>query len=475
MFLYREEVLDYLQDHQIAMVDLKFVNLFGGWHHITLPASHFTSETFDKGIAFDGSSTPGFKTTEAGDMVLLPDPRTAYHDPFWDAPTLSLFCGIAEADTREPFSRDPRSIAARAEAYLAETGIATHSKWGPEFEFYIFDSINYRNNDHQAAYSIDSEEAGWNSMIEGKNRGHRMGAGSGYHAAPPMDRSFNLRSRMVGLLEAADIPVNYHHHEVGGPGQNEIEIILDTLRRSADKAMWTKYVIRMVAEHAGKTATFMPKPLHNIAGSGMHFHQHLFKGEEPVFFQKGGYADLSDAALYYIGGLLAHGPALLALTNPSTNSYKRLVPGFEAPVKSFFSLGNRSAAIRIMKYATEPMEKRIEFRPPDATCNIYLAMSAQLMAGIDGILNKLDPREMGFGPFDVNMFDLPQQERDKIQSLPTSLDQALTALEGDQDFLLQGNVFSKDLIDTWIRVKREEAARLRRRPHPYEMEMYYDV
>jgi len=475
MFITREEVLDYLHDHQIQMVDLKFVNLFGGWHHITLPASHVNHETFDRGIAFDGSSTPGFKTTEAGDMVLLPDPRTAYHDPFWDVPTLSLFCSIAEADTRAPFSRDPRSIAGRAEQYLQDCGIATHSKWGPEFEFYIFDSINYRNTDHEAGYVIDSEEAGWNSMLPGRNEGHRMGAHAGYHAAPPMDRSYNLRSEMVRLLEGADIPVNYHHHEVGGPGQNEIEIILDSLRRAADKAMWTKYVIRMVAKNHGKTATFMPKPLYNVAGSGMHFHQHLFRGEEPLFYKKGGYADLSDTALYYIGGLLSHGPALLALTNPSTNSYKRLVPGFEAPIKSFFSLGNRSAAIRILKYATEPMEKRIEFRPPDASCNIYLAMAAMLMAGIDGIQRRLDPRELGFGPFDVNVYNLPPAERDKIASLPTSLDEALNALEQDQDFLLAGGVFTPDLLETWISRKRDEAAQLRRRPHPFEMELYYDV
>ena len=475
MFVSREEVLDYMHDHEIQMVDLKFVNLFGGWHHITLPASHFNLETFERGIAFDGSSTPGFKTTEAGDMVLLPDPRTTYPDPFWDVPTISLFCSIAEADTREPFSRDPRSIAARAEEYLVQSGIATHSKWGPEFEFYIFDSINYRNDEHQSSYMIDSEEAGWNSMLAGPNQGHRMGAHGGYHATPPADRGYNLRSEMVRHLEAADIPVNYHHHEVGGPGQNEIEILLDTLRRSADKAMWSKYVIRMVAQVHGKTATFMPKPLYGVAGNGMHFHQHLFKDGEPLFYEKGGYADLSDTALHYIGGLLTHGPALLALTNPSTNSYKRLVPGFEAPVKSFFSLGNRSAAIRIMKYATEPMEKRIEFRPPDGTCNIYLAMAAMLMAGIDGIKRKIDPTKAGFGPFDVNLFTMPEEQRETIASLPTSLDAALDALEADHGFLLAGDVFTPDLIATWIKVKRAEADQLRRRPHPYEMELYYDA
>jgi glutamine synthetase len=476
MFVNLSEVIDYICDHEIQMIDLKYVNLYGGWHHITLPAARLNEEAFLRGIPFDGSSTPGFKTTEAGDMVLIPDPRTAYFDPFWEIPTLSLFCGIAEADTREPFARDPRSIADRAEAYLRDTGIATHSHWSPEFEFYIFDSVNYTNNDHQAIYSIDSISANWNThKPEDKNISHRLGHHGGYHAAPPMDTAYNLRSEMVSLLEHADIPVRYHHHEVGGPGQNEIEIMLDSMRRSADKAMWTKYIIKMVCHRHGKTATFMPKPLYGVAGSGMHFHQHLFKGNAPLFYEKGGYADLSETAMYYIGGLLKHGPALLALTNPSTNSYKRLVPGFEAPVRSFFSLGNRSAAIRIMKYATEPMEKRIEFRPPDATGNIYLSMSAQLMAGIDGIINKIDPREEGFGPYDVNVFSLPPEERDKIAELPTNLQDALIALEKDHDFLLKGDVFSEDMIQTWIKQKRKEEVELLRRPHPYEMEMYYEA
>jgi glutamine synthetase len=474
MFVSRDEVLGYIQDHQIEMVDIKYVNLFGGLHHITLPVSHFDDATFVRGIPFDGSSTPGFKSTEAGDMVLLPDPKTAYPDPFCKRPTLSMFCHIVEADTREPFARDPRGIAKRAEAYLKTAGVASHSRWAPEFEFYIFDSIHYCNTENESSYRIDSKQAIWNAGAD-NNGSHLMGHHAGYHAAQPRDPSHDLRTEMVCHLEASDIPVNYHHHEVGGPGQNEIEVILDTLPRAADKAIWAKYVIRMTAHNAQKVASFMPKPLHNVAGSGMHFHQHLFQGETPLFYEKGGYADLSDTALYYIGGLLKHGSALLALTNPSTNSYKRLVPGFEAPVKSFFSLGNRSAAIRIMKYATEPLEKRIEFRPPDATCNIYLAMAAQLMAGIDGIVNKIDPRVEGFGPYDVNVFNLPQAERDLIQSLPTSLDAALDALEEDHDFLLQGDVFTKDLLETWISTKRAEAANLRRRPHPHEMELYFDA
>ncbi len=474
MFEHREEVLGYIIDHEIEMVDLKFVNLFGGWHHITLPAAQFTQDVFEEGVPFDGSSTPGFRSTEAGDMVLLPDPRTAYHDPFWEMPVLSIFCDIAEADTREPFVRDPRSVAARAEEYLRSSGIGTHSKWGPEFEFYLFDSINMANDEHRAMVHIDSEEGAWNRMLDEANEGYRIGNHGGYHVSPPADRSYNLRSEMVRQLQAAEIPVRYHHHEVGGPGQNEIEIMMDTLRRAADKAMWVKYVIRMVAHQYGRTATFMPKPLYNIAGNGMHFHQHLFNEGDPLFYEKGSYADLSPTARWYIGGLLYHGASLLALTNPSTNSYRRLVPGFEAPVKAFYSLGNRSAAVRILKYATQPMEKRIEFRPPDATCNIYLAMAAQLMAGIDGIKRKIEPAEYGFGPFDVNVFKLPPEERDKIQSLPGSLTEALDALEKDHDYLLQGGVFTEDIIKTWIAQKRIEADALRGRPHPYEFEMYYE-
>lgn len=471
------ETLAYASQKNIEMIDLKFCDLFGRWHHLTIPVSQFDETVFTKGVAFDGSSIPGFKKLEAGDMVLVPDIDTMLIDKFWEQPTLSFICSAYEADSLTLFKNDPRNVAYRAEQYLRSTGIADTSLWSPEFEFYIFDSITYMNDINLAFYRIDSEEADWNSGVEEEqNLGHKIPRQGGYHAIPPLDNLFNLRAKMVQYIEECGIPVRYHHHEVGGPGQSEIEIHHHPLLKTGDVTMTVKYIVRMVANRHNKTVTFMPKPLYNEAGSGMHIHVQLWKNGQNLFYDEQGYAGLSQIALYFIGGVLKHGPALLALTNPSTISYKRLVPGFEAPVKAIFGLANRSAAIRIPKYANTPETKRFEFRPPDATCNIYLAITALLMAGIDGVIHQIDPIKEGFGPYDINIFNMPKAEQDKIKSLPASLKEALDALADDHDFLLAGEIFSEQLIETWIDYKlNKEFNEVRRRPHPYEISLYYDV
>ncbi|MBN2170970.1 MAG: type I glutamate--ammonia ligase [Candidatus Krumholzibacteriota bacterium] len=472
-----ERALALARKQKVEAVDLKFVNLFGGWHHITLPASRFDAGTFREGIAFDGASVPGFKSLEAGDMVLLPDPATAQLDGFWERPTLSLIAQPAEPGSHQPFAKDPRAILARAEGLLRELGIASASLWAPEFEFYIFDSVSYLSDINQSFYRIDSSEADWNSGVDDPdNLGYKIPRQGGYHAIPPLDQLYNLRAEMAARLEGAGIAVRYHHHEVGGPGQSEIEIMEMPARPMADAAMRVKYIIKMVARRHGKSVTFMPKPLYNEAGSGMHFHQRLVRGRRNLFWDRRGYAGLSKRALNYIGGLLLHAPALLAFTNPSTNSYKRLVPGFEAPVKTIFGLANRSAAVRIPQYADTAATKRMEFRPPDATCNIYLAMAAQLLAGIDGIQRGLDPVDLGFGPYDQNVFEMPEAEKARLGSLPTSLREAMVALQRDHQFLLAGGVFSQDLIEYWIETKIEkEYNEVRNRPHPYEISLYYNA
>ena len=466
-----------VEEQNIEMVDLKFCDLFGRWHHLTMPVSQLEEKIFTRGVAFDGSSVPGFKRLEAGDMVLIPDVDTLWIDPFWEQKTVSFICAPHEADTIELFKNDPRNIALRAEQYLRETGIADESLWSPEFEFYIFDHINYVCDINYACYQIDSAEADWNTgASEEKNLGHKIPRQGGYHAIPPLDNLYNLRARMVKRIEESGVSVKYHHHEVGGPGQSEIEIHHHPLRKAGDVTMLVKYIIRMVANKYDKTVTFMPKPLYNEAGSGMHIHVKLFKNQQPLFYDENGYAGLSELALNFIGGILHHGPALLAFTNPSTNSYKRLVPGFEAPVKAIFGLANRSAAIRIPKYGNTPNEKRFEFRPPDATCNIYLALSALLMAGIDGIKKKIDPTKAGFGPYDVNIFQLPKSEMEKIKSLPTSLFEAMEALKEDHEFLTDGGIYSEELIENWLDYKIiKEYNEVRNRPHPYEMNLYYDL
>jgi glutamine synthetase len=473
MFTTFEEARQYVEGNNVSMVDLKYCDLWGRWHHVTVPASQFTAVLAKEGVGFDASSV-GLKPLKAGDMVVVPDLTTGFLDPFWDVPTLSFICSAQEADTRQAFARDPRNIARRAEAFLGERGIADESHWGPEFEFYVFDSVAYENEIHSVGYRLESAEGQWNSRRGGL--GHYIPLHGGYHAHPPRDSLYNLRTEMCLHLESMGVPIKYHHHEVGGPGQVEIETPLMGLVESGDATMKVKYVTKMTAAAYQQTVTFMPKPLFGEAGNGMHFHQMLVADGLSLFYEAGGYAGLSQTALHYIGGLLTHGPALLAFTNPSTNSFRRLVPGYEAPVNLFFSVGNRSAAVRIPLYANNPTEQRIEFRPPDATCNAYLALAAQLMAGLDGIRNEIDPTEAGFGPFDSNIFAWSAEERRKIKGLPPSLGQALEALDGDHDFLLAGDVMDAEFIQDWIDYKMtHEHLQVRDRPHPYEMALYFDA
>ena len=450
------------------MINLMFTDFFGRWHRLAVPASGAGGDLFTAGVGFDGSNFAGMKAVEFGDLSLVPDIATGFVDPFSAIPAVSFICDIVDAESKRPFSRDPREIARRAEAYLKSTGIADLSLWGPEFEYYVFEEVIVHTSSLAFGYEI--------VPCEGENNGSfGLKTAGGYHAMPPEDRLAGVRDRTVMLLEEAGIAIHYHHHEVGGHGQVEIETTLAPLARMGDIAMMVKYFARMAAHEAGMIATFMPKPIHNEAGSGMHFHQHLFKKGKPLFYKKSGYAGLSTLALQYIAGQLLHAPALLAITNPSTNSYKRLVPGFEAPVNCFFSLGNRSAAIRIPKYASKPETKRMEFRPPDATGNIYLSMAAQLLAGIDGISRRLDPTELGFGPIDANVFEMTSEELARIKALPGSLSEALRALEQDYDFLLQGEVFDESMIRDWIRLKFDnDVWPVRNRTHPLEIQFYLD-
>lgn len=473
MFNTFEEARSYVEERGAQMIDLKFTDLWGRWHHLTIPGDRFSPSLMEAGVGFDGS-TVGLKSVKAGDMVLVPDLSTGFIDPFWDAATLSFICTTLEADTKAIFPNDPRNIARRAEAYLVKTGIAERSQWGPEFEFYVFDAVSYQNEMNRAGYTVESSEAVWRSGTGG--HGHYIPLHGGYHAIPPKDALYNLRAEMSLQLRAMGVPVKYHHHEVGGPGQCEIETPLMGLLEAGDTTMIVKYVTKMVAQRHDQTATFMPKPIYGEAGSGMHFHQHLFKSDANAFYDPEGYGLLSQTALYYIGGLLHHGPALLAFTNPSTNSYRRLVPGYEAPVNAFFSIRNRSAAVRIPRYATQPDEVRLEFRPPDATCNVYLALAAQLLAGLDGIRQEIDPTEAGYGPIDADIFSWTDEQRAQIEPLPSSLKGVLDALVEDHDFLLVDEIFPDDLIEQWIAFKMdEEYYQVRNRPHPYEMELYFDA
>mgnify|MGYP005816505009 CR=1 FL=1 len=462
----------FIREHAIRMIDLKFCDLWGRWHHVTLPTHEFTPDLMQDGVGFDGSSV-GLKSVKSGDMALIPVLATGTIDPFGEVPTVSFICQAVEADTKALFSRDPRVIAAHAEEYLQKTRVATESRWGPEFEFYVFSKVFFENTTNTASYQVEALEAAWNSPSGG--RGDYLPLHGGYHAIPPRDQLYGLRTQMVTTLEEMGIPVKYHHHEVGGPGQSEIETPLLGILQAADASMTVKYVTRLVAQQAGQTVTFLPKPLYGEAGSGMHFHQQLLKEGQNIFYDPSGPNLLSKTALYYIGGLLTHAPALLAWTNPSTNSYRRLVPGYEAPVNCFFSSGNRSAAIRVPKYATSPQAVRFEFRPPDATCNPYLAMAAMLLAGLDGIQNQIDPTQAGYGPIDENIFSWPSEKRATIKSLPSSLPEALSALEQDHHFLLAGDVFDEGLIQDWITNKQCECDAVLGRPHPYEFQIYYDL
>jgi glutamine synthetase len=472
MFQALDEAVAFIRHKSVAMVDLKFCDLWGRWRHVTLPAGRFNPRLLETGVGFDGSSL-GLSAVKSGDLVLVPELATAFLDPFWDVPTISFLCATLEADSRQPYPHDPRTLASRAEEFLRTSGVGEASLWGPEFEFYLFDGVSYENGMNVAAYRVESREADWKSHELGS--GYTIPRHGGYHAIPPQDHLHNARTKISMHLESMGVPVTYHHHEVGGPGQCEIETRLLPMVRAADVTLLAKYVARMTAREMGMTATFMPKPLFGEAGSGLHFHQQVWRGDANAFYDAAGYGCLSETARFYIGGLLAHGPAVMALTNPSTNSYRRLVPGYEAPVSAIFSLGNRSAAIRIPKYANRPESARLEFRPPDATCNPYLAIAAQLMAGIDGVRRRMDPTELGFGPFDEDVFSWPAEKRARIKALPTSLDEALDALERDDEFLLEGSVFSREMLHRWVARKRSEERSVRDRPHPFEIELYYDL
>jgi len=472
-----EEVMDFCNEHAVQMIDFKMIDLLGRWRHLSIPTARFTPDTLKYGIGFDGSNY-GFAPIEKSDMVFIPDISTAFYDTFTDVATLSMIGDvyvIAQPENYR-FDQDPRSIAVKAEEYMKSTGIADEMRIGPEYEFHVFDNVTYECSPQKTGFSIDAEQAIWNSgETDYQNLGYKIPLKGGYHIAPPQDILYDLRARMCLLMEENDIPVKYHHHEVGGPGQVEIEVEFGGMREMADKTMLAKYLIKNLAFQEGKTVTFMPKPIFGEAGNGLHVHMHLFNNNEPVFYDENGYSGLSQNALYFIGGLLKHAPAVLAFTNPSTNSYKRLVPGYEAPVSICFATANRSAVIRVPAYAKAPDQKRFEFRSSDASCNPYFAFSAILMAGLDGIKNKINPTAEGFGPYDVNLYNLPLEEQAKIKSLPKSLDEALDALEKDHDFLMAGNVFPKRLIEIWIENKRQEARKVNDIPHPMEYELYYDL
>jgi len=467
-----DDAVAFVRDRNVQMVDLRFCGLWGQWHHVSLPAGRLSPVLLERGIGFDGSAL-GIKSVKAGDMTLVPDLAAGFLDPWTDVPMLTFICQAFEAGTREPSPYDPRLIARRAEEVLAQSGVADRSVWGPEFEFYLFDSVAIENAMQVASYRVESAEGAWRRSQPGS--GYVLPAHGGYHAAPPFDRLHNARTKISLALEAMGIEVKYHHHEVGGPGQCEIEIPLLPAIQAADAVMLVKYAVRMTALDLGLTATFLPKPLHGEAGSGMHFHQCLWKGGKNAFYNAAGYAHLSAAARHYIGGLLSHGPAVMGLTNPTTNSYRRLVPGFEAPVSAIFSLANRSAAVRIPKYADRPESTRIEFRPPDALGNPYLSLAAQLLAGLDGIRRRLDPSALGFGPVDDDIFAWPAERRATIKALPTALSEALTALERDRAFLTADGVFTDEMLDRWIAQRRGEEREVQLRPHPYEIELYYGM
>ncbi|KYH43993.1 type I glutamate--ammonia ligase [Branchiibius sp. NY16-3462-2] len=473
MFKSGDEVLKYLKDEDVEFVDIRFCDLPGQMQHFNVPAEAFTEDAFTVGNMFDGSSVRGFQAINESDMKLLPDPATAFIDPFRERKTLVMNFSVVDPFTDEAYSRDPRNVAAKAEAYLGSTGIADTAFFAPEAEFYIFDDVRFETNQRSAYYYIDSVEGAWNTgrAEEGGNRGYKTRYKGGYFPVPPSDQMVDLRDEMVAVLGQVGLEVERAHHEVGTAGQQEINYKFTTLQHSGDDIQKFKYVIKNVAWAAGKTVTFMPKPIFGDNGSGMHTHQSLWKDGEPLFYDEKGYGGLSDLARWYIGGLLKHAPSLLAFTNPTVNSYHRLVPGYEAPVNLVYSARNRSACVRIPIAGTSPKAKRIEFRIPDPSANPYLCFAAQLMAGIDGIKNRIEPPE----PVDKDLYELPPEEHANIAQVPGSLPAVLDALEADHEFLTEGDVFTPDLIDTWIDLKRTtEVDPIRFRPHPHEFEMYYD-
>jgi glutamine synthetase len=472
-----KEVLEFAKKHKVAMVDFKFVDLPGTWQHFTIPIEELTDSVFTEGSGLDGSSIRGWQAINNSDMMAVPDPNTAVLDPFTTIPTLSMICNVVDPITRENYSRDPRHVAQKAEKYLKSTKIGDISYWGPEAEFFIFDSARFDQTANSGYYFIDSEEGIWNSGREinvdqtGANLGHKPRHKEGYYPVAPVDTQMDIRSEMVVEMQKMGIMVEKQHHEVATAGQAEIDLRYDSLTSMADKMMMYKYIIKNVARRHGKTVTFMPKPLFGDNGSGMHTHQSIWKDGKPLFAGKE-YAGVSQLCLWYIGGILKHAPALAAITNPTTNSYKRLTPGFEAPVNLAYSSRNRSAGIRIPMYTPNPKAKRIEVRFPDPATNPYYSFAAMLLAGLDGIENKIDP-----GPaMEKDLYDLEAHEAAKIKKMPGSLDESLKNLEKDHAFLLKGDVFTNDVIETWLNYKREkEVDTVRLRPHPYEFFLYYDV
>ena len=469
-----QDVLRQIKDEGIELIDLKFSDLHGKWQHLTVCSDMLGEDEFREGLAFDGSSIRGWKAINESDMSMVPDPSTAWIDPFYRHKTLSMICSIQDPRTLQPFDRCPRALAQKALAYLANTGLADKAFFGPEPEFFLFDDVRYNSSEGGCFYSVDTIEAGWNSgrVEEGGNLAYKIQTKEGYFPVAPNDTAQDIRSEMLLMMAQLGIKTEKHHHEVAGAGQHELGMVYEELIQAADNVMTYKYVVRNVAKKYGKSATFMPKPVFNDNGTGMHVHQSLWKGELPLFFGEGTYADLSQTARWYIGGILKHAPSFLAFTNPTTNSYKRLVPGFEAPVNLVYSARNRSACIRIPVTGASPKAKRVEFRVPDPSSNPYLAFAAQLMAGIDGIKNKIEP----LAPVDKDLYELPPEELANIPQLPASLDKALEALEADNEYLQAGGVFPADLIETWIDYKRtNEINPIRLRPHPHEFEMYYDI
>ncbi len=467
-----KDVLTFAQENDVVMVDFKFIDFPGVWQHFSVPVDELKEETFEEGVGFDGSSIRGWQAINASDMLIMPDPETTILDPFRKYPTLGLVCNIIDPITKEPYSRDPRYISQKAVQYLKSTGLGDTAYFGPEAEFFIFDDIRFDQNAQSGYYFIDSKEGIWNSgKDEGPNLGYKPRHKEGYFPVPPTDSLEDLRTEMVVIMKRCGIHIEAQHHEVATAGQGEIDMRFSPLVNMADKLMLFKYIVKNVAHAHGKTATFMPKPIFEDNGSGMHTHQSIWKDCNPLFAGNE-YAGLSEMALHYIGGLLKHARALAALTNPTTNSYKRLVPGFEAPVNLAYSARNRSAAIRIPMYSPSPKAKRVEVRFPDPSCNPYLAFAALLMAGLDGIENKIDPGEA----LDKDLYELPPEELAKVPQMVGSLDEALESLEKDHEFLLKGNVFTEDALTTWIKYKREnEVNELRLRPHPYEFFLYYDI
>ena len=468
-----KEIIELIKEREIQAVDLRFTDLPGLWQHFTANPDEVTEESIKEGFGFDGSSIRGFQQIQESDMLLMPDPGTCFEDPFTQARTLNIICDVADPVTGQPYSRDPRHIAQKAEKYLTSTGIADTAYFGPEPEFFVLDDIRFGQTHNQGYYFIDSKEGFWNSgKEENPNLGHKPRYKEGYFPVPPMDTLQDMRTEMMLLLKQVGVQVEIHHHEVATAGQCEIDMKFDTLTRMADNLLKFKYIIKNTARRHNKTATLMPKPLFMDNGSGMHVHQSLWKEGKNTFYQSGTYADLSKTAVHYIGGLLKHASSVLAFAAPTTNSYRRLVPGYEAPINLVYSMRNRSACVRIPAYSRSEKAKRIEFRPPDPSCNGYLAFAAMLMAGLDGIQNKILPPD----PMDKDLYDLPPEDRTDIQSTPGSLEEVLSALEKDHDYLLKGDVFTPDVIETWIEYKRtHEVDPMRLRPHPYEFALYFDI